>query len=157
MKHPQPWFWAVRKGWCVCRNGKQVRLGDHPPKAPKPITKNTSWNPPTEILDAYHKLMGEDEQPLPKAVHMKHVIDGWLADHKTIASYRWFEAFLEDFKETYGKLRVKLKRALRADIDESAWSSLYSTAGRSTNRSRAKIAVKVINHYGDEVLKVFAV
>jgi adenine-specific DNA-methyltransferase len=52
----------------------------------------------------------------------------------------------------------KLKRALRADIDEAAWSSLYSTVSRPFHKPESgKIAVKVINHYGDEVLKVFAV
>jgi adenine-specific DNA-methyltransferase len=52
----------------------------------------------------------------------------------------------------------KLKRALRADIDEAAWSSLYSTVSRPFDKpASGKIAVKVINHYGDEVLKVYAV
>jgi len=52
----------------------------------------------------------------------------------------------------------KLKRALRADIDEAAWSNLYSTVSRSFDKPESgKIAVKVINHYGDEVLKVFDV
>jgi adenine-specific DNA-methyltransferase len=50
----------------------------------------------------------------------------------------------------------KLKRALRADIDEAAWSSLYSTVSQPFDKPQSgKIAVKVINHYGDEVLKVF--
>ena len=52
----------------------------------------------------------------------------------------------------------KLKRVLRADIDEAAWSSLYSTVSRPFIAPKSgKIAVKVINHYGDEVLKVFEV
>ena len=52
----------------------------------------------------------------------------------------------------------KLKRALRADIDEATWSSLYSTVSRPFAKPESgKIAVKVINHYGDEALKVFAV
>ena len=52
----------------------------------------------------------------------------------------------------------KLKRALRAEIDEAAWSSLYSTTSRPFNKpGSGKIAVKVINHYGDEVLKVFEI
>ncbi|MFH1097775.1 MAG: site-specific DNA-methyltransferase [Candidatus Desantisbacteria bacterium] len=52
----------------------------------------------------------------------------------------------------------KLKRALRAEIDEAAWSSLYSTVSRPFNKPESgKIAVKVINHYGDEVLKVFEI
>ena len=49
-----------------------------------------------------------------------------------------------------------LKRALRAEIDEAAWSSLYNTISRPFEKPESgKIAVKVINHYGDEVLKVF--
>ena len=50
----------------------------------------------------------------------------------------------------------KLKRALRAEIDEAAWSALYPTTSRPFDPPETgKIAVKVINHYGDEVLKVF--
>lgn len=50
----------------------------------------------------------------------------------------------------------KLKRALKAEIDEEAWSSLYSTRSRPFPRpTTGRIAVKVINHYGDEVLKVY--
>ncbi|MRR13345.1 site-specific DNA-methyltransferase, partial [bacterium] len=52
----------------------------------------------------------------------------------------------------------KLKKALRTDIDEAAWSTLYSTASRPFDRpSSGKIAIKVINHYGDEVMKVYEV
>ncbi|MGE3345581.1 MAG: site-specific DNA-methyltransferase, partial [Vicinamibacterales bacterium] len=52
----------------------------------------------------------------------------------------------------------KLKRALRAEIDEAAWQTLYSTVSRPfAPPESGKIAVKVINHYGDEVLKVFDV
>jgi adenine-specific DNA-methyltransferase len=52
----------------------------------------------------------------------------------------------------------KLKKALRADIDEAAWATLYSTVSRQFDRpGTGKIAVKVINHYGDEVLKVYDV
>lgn len=52
----------------------------------------------------------------------------------------------------------KLKRALRAEIDEAAWGSLYSTVSRAFPKPESgKIAVKVINHYGDEVLKVFEI
>ena len=51
-----------------------------------------------------------------------------------------------------------LKRTLRAEIDEDAWSSLYSTVSRPFDKSETgKFAVKVINHYGDEVLKVFEI
>ena len=53
---------------------------------------------------------------------------------------------------------ARIKRALKADIDEAAWQSLYSTRSRPFPQpSTGKIAVKVINHYGDEVLQVYDV
>jgi adenine-specific DNA-methyltransferase len=53
---------------------------------------------------------------------------------------------------------AQLKRALRADIDEAAWASLYSTVSRPFPKpSTGRIAVKVINHYGDEVMTVYEV
>jgi adenine-specific DNA-methyltransferase len=52
----------------------------------------------------------------------------------------------------------KLKRALRAQVDEAAWTTLYRTISRPFPKpSTGKIAVKAINHYGDEVLRVMAV
>ena len=52
----------------------------------------------------------------------------------------------------------KLKRALRAEVDETAWSALYATVSRPFDPpDTGKIAVKVINHYGDEVLQVYEV
>jgi adenine-specific DNA-methyltransferase len=63
-------------------------------------------------------------------------------------------AYFTGAEEPYDKLR----RALRAEIDEGAWASLYRTTSRPFARpSTGRIAVKVINHYGDEVLKVFEV
>lgn len=52
----------------------------------------------------------------------------------------------------------RLQRSLRAEIDEEAWASLYRTESRPFPRPETgKIAIKVINHYGDEVLKVYEV
>lgn len=52
----------------------------------------------------------------------------------------------------------RLKRALRAEIDEAAWQTLYSTKSRPFDPpATGKIAVKVINQYGDEVMKVYGV
>jgi adenine-specific DNA-methyltransferase len=52
----------------------------------------------------------------------------------------------------------RLKTALKADIDEDAWASLNKTVSRPfVKPSTGKIAVKVINDYGDEVMKVIEV
>jgi len=51
-----------------------------------------------------------------------------------------------------------LKTALQAEIDEEAWATLYSDTSRPFARpAGGRIAVKVINHFGDEVMKVFGV
>jgi adenine-specific DNA-methyltransferase len=52
----------------------------------------------------------------------------------------------------------RLKTTLKAEIDEEAWATLYSPVSRPFEKPETgRIAVKVINHYGDEVLKVYTV
>jgi adenine-specific DNA-methyltransferase len=51
-----------------------------------------------------------------------------------------------------------LKSTLKAEINEDAWASLNSDTSRPFNKPKSgRIAVKVINHLGDEVMKVFRV
>jgi adenine-specific DNA-methyltransferase len=52
----------------------------------------------------------------------------------------------------------RLKTALKAEIDHDTWATLNATESRPFPRPESgKIAVKVINDYGDEVMKVFEV
>ncbi len=51
-----------------------------------------------------------------------------------------------------------LKTTLRAEIDEDAWATLHSATSRPFPKPETgRIAVKVINHLGDEVMKVMTV
>ena len=51
-----------------------------------------------------------------------------------------------------------LKTTLKAEIDRDAWETLHSDTSRPFDRpDSGRIAVKVINHLGDEVMKVFRV
>jgi len=51
-----------------------------------------------------------------------------------------------------------LKTTLKAEIDAEAWETLNSDVSRPFEKPKSgRIAVKVINHLGDEVMKVFAV
>ena len=51
-----------------------------------------------------------------------------------------------------------LRTTLKAEIDADAWESLHSDVSRPFDRPESgRIAVKVINHLGDEVMKVFRV
>ena len=51
-----------------------------------------------------------------------------------------------------------LKTTLKAEINEEAWTTLHSDTSRPFDKPKSgRIAVKVINHLGDEVMKVFKV
>ncbi|MBU2550748.1 MAG: site-specific DNA-methyltransferase [Proteobacteria bacterium] len=51
-----------------------------------------------------------------------------------------------------------LKTTLKAEINEEAWATLNSDTSRPFDKPESgRIAVKVINHLGDEVMKVFKV
>jgi adenine-specific DNA-methyltransferase len=52
----------------------------------------------------------------------------------------------------------KLKRDLKAEIDEATWETLYQRVSRPFDLpTTGRIAVKVINDYGDEAMKVIEV
>jgi adenine-specific DNA-methyltransferase len=51
-----------------------------------------------------------------------------------------------------------LKTTLKAEVNEEAWATLNSDTSRPFSKpTSGRIAVKVINHLGDEVMKVFRV
>ncbi|MEW6404824.1 MAG: site-specific DNA-methyltransferase, partial [Chloroflexota bacterium] len=51
-----------------------------------------------------------------------------------------------------------LKTTLKAEINQEAWDSLHSDTSRPFAKpTSGRIAVKVINHLGDEVMKIFKV
>ena len=100
-------------------------------------------------VDVFHPSKGE-------------VVSG---DHESIAA--WF--IDTDYNEESFFVRhayflgandpyKQLKSALKAEIDEEAWESLYRDISRPFPKPETgRIAVKVINHLGDEVMKVFNV
>jgi adenine-specific DNA-methyltransferase len=51
-----------------------------------------------------------------------------------------------------------LRTTLKAEIDPEAWATLHSDTSRPFDKPKSRrIAVKVINHLGDEVMKVFRI
>ena len=51
-----------------------------------------------------------------------------------------------------------LETTLKAEINADAWATLNSDTSRAFDKPKnGRIAVKVINHLGDEVMKVFRV
>jgi len=85
----------------------------------------------------------------------EHEIAAWFID----TNYNG-EAFFVTHAYFLGadKPYEKLKKALKADINENVWNELYSTISRPFPKPKTgKIAVKVINHYGDEVMKIIEI
>ena len=63
-------------------------------------------------------------------------------------------AYFLGANDPYGALKTTLK----AEINEEAWESLHSDTSRAFPKPKSgRIAVKVINHLGDEVMKVFKI
>jgi adenine-specific DNA-methyltransferase len=63
-------------------------------------------------------------------------------------------AYFLGANDTYSSLKTTLK----AEIDPEAWATLHSDTSRLLDKpTKGRIAVKVINHLGDEVMKVFKV
>jgi adenine-specific DNA-methyltransferase len=98
-------------------------------------------------LDVYDPTTGEIRSDTTDEIAC-WFIDSDYNEESFFVRHAYFTGADEPYK--------KLQRALKAEIDEAAWSSLYSTVSRPFDPpSTGKIAVKVINHYGDEVLKVY--
>ena len=104
-------------------------------------------------IDVYDPVKGEIRSS--GSGDSEHEIAAWFID----TNYNG-EAFFVTHAYFLGtdKPYEKLKRALKADISEIAWDELYLTVSRPFAKPKTgKIAVKVINHYGDEVMKIIEI
>jgi adenine-specific DNA-methyltransferase len=112
-------------------------------------TSDGLWEIEVRGVDVYNPTTGEIRS------HSTDDIACWFIDTSYNGeSFFVHHAYFCGGNEPY----ESLKRALRADIDEEAWNSLYRTTSRPfPTPGTGKIAVKVINHYGDEVMKVLEV
>ena len=105
-------------------------------------------------LDIYDPTTGEIRSSSTKDIAC-WFIDTNYNDESFFVRHAYFTGANEPYK--------KLKKTLKAEVDEDAWESLYSDISRPFDAPQGKkgkpgkIAVKVINHYGDEVLKVYEV
>ena len=100
-------------------------------------------------LDIYDPTTGDIRS------HSTDDIACWFVDTDYNAeSFFVRHAYFTGANDPYEQLR----RALRADVDQAAWESLYRTVSRPfPPPATGQIAIKVINHYGDEVMKVYPI
>ena len=100
-------------------------------------------------VDVFHPNTGEVRSDGPEGIACWFIDTGYNQE-----SFFVRQAYFLGAGDPY----KSLKTTLRAEIDEDAWATLHSSSSRPFPRPESgRIAVKVINHLGDEVMKVFRV
>lgn len=152
MKQPKPWYRKAKNTWYVEIGGKQHFLGHHPDNAPPPqkSKKTRQWNPPPEILTAFHELMTREPEsctnPAPPVMAVASVCDRFLVHsqtHNEPDTYTWYKDYLDDFcnhKDEDAGLLGKLSSVELKPFHVTRW--LDAHPGWKTGRSCAIRAVK---------------
>ena len=100
-------------------------------------------------VDVFHPNTGEVRSDGPEGIAC-WFIDTDYNEEAFFVRHAYFLGASDPYKS--------LKTTLKAEIDAEAWESLHSDTSRPFDKpDSGRIAVKVINHLGDEVLKVFRV
>jgi adenine-specific DNA-methyltransferase len=100
-------------------------------------------------VDVFNPNTGEVRSSAPTQIAL-WMVDTRYDEESFFVRHAYFTGENDPYKN--------LKTALKADIDPVAWDALYLTTSLPFDRPETgKIAVKVINDYGDEVMKVFEV
>jgi adenine-specific DNA-methyltransferase len=100
-------------------------------------------------VDVFHPQTGEVRSDGPEGIAC------WFIDTDyNEESFFVRHAYFLGANDPYSALKTTLK----AEINEEAWATLNSDTSRAFHKPKSgRIAVKVINHLGDEVMKVFKV
>jgi adenine-specific DNA-methyltransferase len=100
-------------------------------------------------VDVFHPNTGEVRSDGPEGIAC-WFIDTDYNEESFLVRHAYFLGANDPYKA--------LKITLKAEINEDAWAALNSDTSRPFDKPRSgRIAVKVINHLGDEVMKVFKV
>ena len=100
-------------------------------------------------VDVFHPNTGEIRSDGPDGIAC-WFIDTDYNEEAFFVRHAYFLGASDPYKS--------LKTTLKAEIDAEAWATLHSDISRPFDKpDSGRIAVKVINHLGDEVLKVFRV
>ena len=100
-------------------------------------------------VDVFHPNTGEVRSDGPEGIAC-WFIDTDYNQESFFVRHAYFLGANDPYKS--------LKTTLKAEIDEDAWATLNSATSRPFPKPESgRIAVKVINHLGDEVMKVFRV
>ena len=99
-------------------------------------------------VDVFHPQTGEIESSGPDGIAC-WFLDTDYNEESFFVRHAYFLGASDSYKV--------LKTTLKAETDDEAWQSLHRDVSRPFDKPKSgRIAVKVINHLGDEVMKVFA-
>ncbi len=100
-------------------------------------------------VDVFHPTTGEVRSDGPEGIAC------WFIDTDyNEESFFVRHAYFLGANDPYGSLKTSLK----AEVNAEVWATLNSDISRPFDKPKSgRIAVKVINHLGDEVMKVFRV
>jgi adenine-specific DNA-methyltransferase len=100
-------------------------------------------------VDVFHPNSGEVRSDGPEGIAC-WFIDTDYNEESFFVRHAYFLGAGDPYKS--------LKTTLKAEIDAEAWATLHSDTSRPFDKpASGRIGVKVINHLGDEVMKVFRV
>ncbi len=100
-------------------------------------------------VDVFHPNTGEVRSDGPEGIAC-WFIDTDYDEESFFVRHAYFLGANDPYKA--------LKTTLKAEINKEAWGTLHSDTSRPFNKPESgRIAVKVINHLGDEVMKVYRV
>lgn len=100
-------------------------------------------------VDIFDPTTGEIRSSKPNEIACWFIDDDYNGE-----SFFVRQAYFTGWDDPYGKLA----RTLRAEVDQQAWETLYREESILFERPKSgRVAVKVINDAGDEVLKIFEV
>ncbi len=100
-------------------------------------------------VDVFHPQTGEIRSDSPDKIAC-WFIDTDYNEESFFVRHAYFLGADDPYKA--------LKTTLKAEINEDAWATLHRDVSRTFAKpTSGRIAVKVINHLGDEVMKVFRI
>jgi adenine-specific DNA-methyltransferase len=114
-----------------------------------PLTTLHYFQVKVKGVDVFHPTTGEVRSDGPDGIAC-WFIDTDYNEESFFVRHAYFLGANDPYKS--------LKTTLKAEVNEEAWATLNSDTSRPFGKPKSgRIAVKVINHLGDEVMKVFKV
>jgi integrase len=149
--YPKPFFRVSRNTWFVEIDGRQFNLGHHPKHLRQPSKRDDGWDPPREILEAYHREVARRGQPHtlsinlgqgPAVVEVLDTFLDWLQKRvqegrKEPRTYDWYRGYLQSFTDS---ISDELTCAQLAPIHVYQWVDAHP--GWKTGKRGAMVAVQ---------------